>query len=897
MSRKAIRAPGLALLALGVALLAPGALAGTTGKLSGRVASEKNEPLAGVNIRIEGQRLGAISDDQGNYDIIGIPAGVYIVRANLLGQAPFVAENVAITPDFTTTLNVTMKTQAVEMGEVKVEAERPLLQKDATSSARFLSADQIARLPTRGYREAAAQQSGVVAFQRLIDRESQNGPTLIIRGGRPNETAYYVDGFSQQDPLTGNATTSINNNAIQEVVLLNGGFNAEYGRIMSGVVNVITKEGASKYSGSVEALTDNVAGFGHKFLGTHSYDYNIYDATVGGPILPGHDAGTFYFSGQRRWEGDRRPNSIYDRPLPANSLGGWTGQGKLTLPVSKDISLRLGGLFSQDDWREYFNTYRFNLLHAPRYQDVNRSFTGQLNHRLNAKSFYSIGGSWFYTERKRGDGLFFDNIDLYGSVPQADFDLAIPWFWPGTSDPTSPLGHVLDSLATLGGGNGHVWDDYLRRQSQYWAVKGDYTVQWNPYHQIKTGGEFDAHTLRYYDHYFPVNYSGGDVDDIDRYGFSADGRSNVDGGLDGARKPKTASYYLQDKYERSGLVVNVGLRYDYINVDTPALKSEQFPLGPPPSDSLTAADLVSNRTYSRLYPRLGVAFPVTDKTLLRVNYGQFYQQVNLQDLYVSYAFLQHKVRTGGYFVGFGNPNLKPERTTAYEVGMAHVLGDRQRVDATVYYKDVQDLVEIQSITSSPNQFSSYRNRDFATIKGLDVGWTMRPMHHVSANLNYSLSYANGTGSVSNSQRNIAWTTSNPPKQTSPLDFDQRHKISAGFDWRFGAGEGPTVGGSKILSNAGLNVLMTAGSGTPYTPVEVYDEVTLAAVSTVPIGPTNSRYGPWTSSIDLKLDKGFKAGTMSIDAYVWVLNLLDRKNSLAVYESSGSAQTTACSFHR
>jgi len=196
-----------------------------------------------------------------------------------------------------------------------------------------------------------------------------------------------------------------------------------------------------------------------------------------------------------------------------------------------------------------------------------------------------------------------------------------------------------------------------------------------------------------------------------------------------------------------------------------------------------------------------------------------------------------------------------------------------------------------TIASSPNGFSSYRNRDFATIKGVDVGWTMRPLHHVAASINYSLSYANGTGSVSNSQRNIAWTASNPPKQSSPLDFDQRHKIAANLDWRFGQGEGPLVGDHHLFENFGVNLLLSAGSGTPYTPVEVYDEVTLAAVSTVPEGPTNSRYSAWTSTIDMKVNKGFRLGSMNFDAYVWVLNLLDRKNAVAVYESSGSAETT------
>jgi outer membrane receptor protein involved in Fe transport len=365
---------------------------------------------------------------------------------------------------------------------------------------------------------------------------------------------------------------------------------------------------------------------------------------------------------------------------------------------------------------------------------------------------------------------------------------------------------------------------------------------------------------------------------------------NGDEATDGPKHPKTWSLFAQDKYEREGVIVNGGLRLDYINVDTPALVSEEFPLGTA-DDSLEAHDLEENKTYARLSPRLGVAFPVTDKTLLRVNYGQFYQQVNLQDLYVSYRFLQHKIRTGSYFVGFGDPNLKPEQTTAYEVGVAQQIGERMRIDATAYYKDVKDLVEIENIPSQPNAFSSYRNRDFATIKGVDLGWSMRPVHHVAANINYSLSYAQGTGSVSNSQRNVAWTASNPPKQSAPLDFDQRHKLSANMDWRFGKGEGPLVFGSHWLSNAGLNLLLVAGSGTPYTPVEVYDEVTLAAVSTVPIGPLNSRYGPWTSTVDLKVNKGFGIGSLNMDAYIWVLNLFDRENAVAVYESSGSAKTT------
>ena len=875
---------------MALALLSNGALAGTTGKLQGRVTDEKGQGLAGANVRIEGQRLGAATDESGNYVIVAVPAGAQIVRINLIGYAPFVAQNVEVRADFTNQLNATLKTEAVQVGEVRVEAERPLLQRDATNTTRFLSGDEIARQPVRGYRDAAAQQAGIVSFQRQIDVESNNGPTLIVRGGRPNETAYFVDGFSQQDPLTGNSTTSINNDAIEEVVVLSGGFNAEYGRIMSGVVNVITREGTSRYTGSLEGVTDQVGGkLGNDFLGTHVFGYNVYDGNFGGPLVPGRDWGTFYYSGQYRYQGDRTPNAFFPNVLPSNSLEGWTHQGKVSIPLGQKMKFKVGGLWSDDDWREYLNTYRFNLEHAPRYADRNRSLTTEFNHTLSAKSFYSLGASFFYTERKRGDGVYFDDITKYGQYPNPDFRQDVLWFWPGFSGRgTGPLGDSLAASATQAGG-GHVFDDYLHRQSSYVGLKGDYTNQTNRYHQLKGGFEVDKHTLRFFEAYFPVNYPNR-LEDINRYGFSVTGKDHEDGGIDGPRKPLTASIYAQDKYERSGLVVNAGLRWDFINVDTPALDSESLPLG------LNAtldpdSELVGNRTYSRLSPRVGIGFPVTDRTVLHVNWGQFFQQPNLQDLYVSYRFLEWKIRKGGYYVGFGNPNLKPEQTTAYEVGIAHRLSDNARFDLTAYYKDVKDLVQVQAVGSKPNAFSTYRNTDFATIKGLDLGFTLRRVNHVQANLAYSLSYAVGTGSVSNTNGNRAWQGAQTPKQTAPLDFDQRHKLSINLDYLLEHEEGPVFLNAHPFQNTSINFLYNVASGTPYTPTEVSDEASLAAVSTKPVGPLNSRYGPWTQSLDVKAAKGFEVGGLDMSAYVWVINVFDTRNVISVWTGTGSPFTT------
>ncbi|HTQ45523.1 MAG TPA: TonB-dependent receptor, partial [Polyangiaceae bacterium] len=673
MPRGIIQVMWLAALALLMGV-APPARAGTTGKITGHVQNEKKEPLPGVNVRIEGQRLGAITDDHGDYFIIGIPGGTYTVRMNLLGYTPYVASNVVVSPDFTTGLDAVLRTEAVAMGEVHVDATRPLLQKDATGTTRFLQASDIESMPTRGYRDAAAQQTGIVNFKRQIDNETQNSNTLIIRGGRPNETAYYVDGFSQQDPLTGTSSTNISNNAIQEVIVLTGGFNAEYGRIMSGAVNVVTREGADKYFGALEGLTDNLAG---NWIGAPRTDYNVYDGSLGGPLLPNLKNVTFYASGERRWERDRDPsyiaptlaNALSSLGLdsnykPDNSSGGFTFQGKLAWQINNNQKLKLGGLGSEDDWQEYRQSYLFDLDHSPRYLDKNQSYYATYDHVLSTRTFYELGVSHFMTLRKLGDGVAFDRLADY--YPEANggvnplFDINVPMFWlPG-----------------------HVFDDYVQRKSEYWDYQSNLTSQVNRYNQIKLGADYLAYTLRYFEHFFPSQLGGTspNLTDYDNYGYDMqvirDAAGNVkqinlvetNGGLDGAKHPETWSAYVQDKFEREGVIVNGGLRYDHINVDTQALKSEQYPLGDPTDpnnlpDSLEAQDLKPNATYSRLSPRFGVAFPVDEKTILRFNYGQFYQQPNLQDLFVSYRFLQHKIQTGGYYVGFGNPNLKPEQTT------------------------------------------------------------------------------------------------------------------------------------------------------------------------------------------------------------------------------------------
>ena len=896
--------------------IAGAARAGTTGKLAGRVTDEHGAALAGVNVRIEGERLGAVSDDQGRYFVLGITAGPKTVRANLLGYRPFNAERVSIAPDFTTTLDITLHAEAVQLAEVKVEAERPLLQRDATGTTRFVEAKELQNMPIRGYREAVALQSGVVNFQRQTQGANQS--TLIVRGGRPDEVAYFVDGFAQQDPLNGLSGTTINNDAIQEIVVLTGGFNPEYGRVMSGAVNVITKEGSGHYSGSAEALTDNLGG---SWVGTHPTDYNLYDMSLGGPVMPGNDRLTFYVSGERRWERDRLPTYISPvirqelgsgetfgpfaaRALssdykPGNSLSGYTGQAKLTWHASDATTLRVGGLTSYDDWREYTHFIFFNPSDMPRHVDRSGNYNAVLQHSMNPRTFWSVGANWFEVLNKRGDPKAFDNLSDYAHswYPNASgLDLDFPLF----SIPTS-----------VGGDYGGGVTGYEQHHSTTLGLQGSLTSQFTVHQQLKVGGDAQFHSLRYANIADATGFGNPDVTDntyfnFDGYGYrvdiQGDSTSNrvvrlldENSGQDRAKHPRNVALYAQDKFEREGVVMNGGLRWDWLSVDAPAFRDPVFLLGNPSDptnipDSLESGDLAPARTYSRISPRFGLSFPVDEKTILRFNYGQFFQAPTLRDLYVNYRYLQWMVRTRPYFINFGNPNLRPERTTAYEVGIARQFATNVRLDLTAYYKDVKDLVEVTATNIYPFGFA--RNRDFATIKGMDVGFTVRPTHHTSLNLSYSLSYASGTGSSSTSDFRVVWLGGNAPKVTAPLDFDQRHKLAASVDWRLGASEGPKwLGRFRPLQNTGVNVLLNVASGTPYTPYQVYDEVALIVATQHPAGSLNSHYGPWTSSVDVKANRQFNLGGRSVEAYALVLNALDEHNAISVYRSSGAPNTT------
>jgi hypothetical protein len=254
--------------------------AGTTGKLTGKVVDVKsNEGIPFVNIVIMGTSLGAATDVNGNYVILNIPPGIYSVKAQSVGYQPEIMEKISVSIDLTTKLDFSLGESSVEMKAIVVQGNQDVLKKDVTSSQSSVSSEQISTLPVAEFDDILRLQSGVT--------KDANGD-FHIRGGRSTEITYMVNGISVTDPYDNSRGIDIDNSSIQELQVISGTFNAEYGNAMSGVVNTVTKEGGRDYHGTINVYSsDYVSNFTDYFTNIDHYNpaanYN-FQGNLSGPI-------------------------------------------------------------------------------------------------------------------------------------------------------------------------------------------------------------------------------------------------------------------------------------------------------------------------------------------------------------------------------------------------------------------------------------------------------------------------------------------------------------------------------------------------------------------------------------------------------------------------------------
>lgn len=236
------------LLFIALAFSASAVFAGSTGKIAGKVVDKSTgETLPGANVVIEGTTLGAVTDPDGNYFIINVPPGSYTVNASMVGYHKATQTNVRVFIDLTTTVNFSgefgLVEETIQLAEITVVAELPVVQPDISANVANISAQDVESLPLTSVNEVVQLEAGVLA--------SANGD-LSIRGSELNEIAFSVDGLSMRDGRENEPYSTVSYTSIKEMSVQSGGFNAEYGNVRSGLVNIVTKEGdKQRYNGDV----------------------------------------------------------------------------------------------------------------------------------------------------------------------------------------------------------------------------------------------------------------------------------------------------------------------------------------------------------------------------------------------------------------------------------------------------------------------------------------------------------------------------------------------------------------------------------------------------------------------------------------------------------------------
>ena len=480
---------------------------------------------------------------------------------------------------------------------------------------------------------------------------------------------------------------------------------------------------------------------------------------------------------------------------------------------------------------------------------------------------------------------------------------------------------------------GATYDNFFKQRTTYWGVDFDITHQQGKHHTFKAGFEYKYHTLRSIRIYSPSKYVDPDyltdiemyrAMDIRAYGYDLEG-NEVDKGdyLEDVTRDETGkptdgfmnqapynpimmSAYFQDKIEFEDLILNLGLRYDHINPNAWMFKEQEATFDDDGvlvdgtgmfggNEIFDKSDVVDSETYYFISPRLGVSFPVTDQTIFHAQYGKFYQSPRLTDLYLSPFYLDRFVNSGGYFTNLNNPNLRPPKTTSYEIGFKQRVGDNASMQLTAFYKETEDLIQLLNVTTDVTNIAFQMNGDFGTIKGFDFIFNLRRYKNLMATFNYELQYAKGTGSAFNSNFDIAWqggARGNFPKFAMPLAFEQRHTGSLNLDYRFGSDDAP-----MFLKNTGANVMFSFNSGNPYTRMKTFNTNPFTGrydndnVSESPYSAVNTEISPWIYKIDLKVDKDFYFGGSKLTVYAWVVNLLNTANVRDIWITTGLPDDT------
>ena len=860
----------------------------TTGKIAGFVFDERtSEPLPGANIYLDGTSLGAASGLDGSFYIINVSPGKYNVVVEMVGYEKKIIKDVRVSVNRTTNLKITLKEAILEGEVIVVEADKMSIKKDQTSAVRTVSADQMEALPVENLNAVVGLQAGVVRGH--------------FRGGRSNEVSYMIDGLQVNDAFGGEGRrVDVETESVQDVEIITGTFNAEYGRAMSGVVNAIIKDGTDDFHFSyTNYLANYVTNHDDIFIGlkeseiTRNQDYKLQ---LSGPILKRklhyftnlryqdnknhlngirrfrvNDFSDFTSTNPEEWYSEHTGDNAY---VPMNSSKTLSLLGKISYKMTDQIKLSLLYTGNRDEWKSYDHAFKYNPDGQASHHRQSDMFALLLNQAFSNSAFYELKLS---------------SLDSYYG-----FYLF--------KDPTDS-GYVYDAFLANINETGFYTGGQMKDHTENWQkeknIKFDFTWQATSHHSLKTGFLYTLYDLKnkwtpvrpdttmseeelglfYYDetghrvyyNYKPIVYPSNSVySDIYHV------------------KPIAFSAYIQDKMEYEDMVINAGIRFDYFDPNTtypsnwrnPAnqlnfyLKDEDGNLildenGNPLLNPERMSTYPKADIKTQISPRLGLAYQLGKKAVLHFSYGHFFQ---MPPMYALYQNNSHQIPPSDYSTTLGNPQLKAQKTVQYEVGLWQEVVENMGLEVNLFYRDIYDLLSTK-IVSTYNQieYGLYTNKDYGNARGIELKFDFY-RGPLQIFVNYTLQYTRGNADNPEQTFTRAGASMDPIPTLIPMSWDQRHTFNA------------TVGYHK--GNVGATLTGYYNSGTPYT----WTPIVLNPVSRVNLFPNND-YMPSSYSVDFFSYYKFKL-FKSIQAQIElsIYNLFDRLNPVWVYGSTGQPYT-------
>ncbi|MBN1424418.1 outer membrane beta-barrel protein [Candidatus Fermentibacteria bacterium] len=387
------------------------------------------------------------------------------------------------------------------------------------------------------------------------------------------------------------------------------------------------------------------------------------------------------------------------------------------------------------------------------------------------------------------------------------------------------------------------------RESKTWTLKADVTSQIARNHMLKAGIEGKTYDLQ--------NWS--------RQLLAGDNGEGLFGN-DYHFKPQAAAAYVQDKMEYQSAIVNMGLRFDYFsqgdNVD---------PLPLDAGSSIARRGEETPEPSFSLLPRFGISFPVTERDVFHFFYGHFFQQPLLFNVFNK---VNQAISSSNDIIG--NPYLEPEKTISYEFGIKHQFGINSLATVTAFFKDVDNLVQIDRIfEGAPTNmvYHTYVNSTYGTVRGFEVTASQRDLYNFSGEVSYTYQIATTTHSTSYDTYTGYEQFQLLPGKEYPADWDRRHSVTFNLSYGLGSGEGPSIGGIKPFSDLSVSVLGEIGSGLPYTPTSSNDSPLYEL--------TNENRLPWTHEWDLRLLKKLTLGKVRWGIQMDMYNVFDSMNVVSI----------------